>query len=95
MRFPLVNLYSMNRSKPIVEVDGIDGELQWDYCNLEDLPPERVNVTMTNMGGLSKGQYENLPETFYATTGGEFFIKNIISLWSSKRNTSRKGKHKK
>ena len=84
MNFPLVNLYSMNRSKPIVEVDGIDGELQWDYCNLKDLPPERIDVTMTNMGKLSKGQYENLPETFYATTGGEFFIKNIISLKQSK-----------
>ena len=25
MTFPLIQLYSMNRSKPIVEVDGIDG----------------------------------------------------------------------
>ena len=84
MRFPLINLYKMNRSKPTVEVDGIDGELQWDYCKLDGLPPERVDVTMTNMGKLSKGQYENLPETFYATTGGEFFIKNIIKLKPSK-----------
>ena len=74
----------MNRSKPIVEVDGIDGELQWGYCNLEGLPPERIDVTMTNMGKLSKGQYENLPETFYATTGGEYIIDNIIILRTSK-----------
>ena len=84
MNFPLIQLYTLNRSKPIVEVDGIDGELQWDYCNLEGLPPERVGITMTNMGKLSKGQYENLPETFYATTGGEFFIKNIITLRPNK-----------
>ena len=40
MKFPLTQLYSMNRSKPIVEVDGIEGELQWDTCDLEGLPPE-------------------------------------------------------
>ena len=70
----------MNRSKPIVEVEGIDGELQWDYCDLEGLPPERVNVTMHNMGKLSKGQYDNLPKTFYATNGAQYFIANIITL---------------
>ena len=32
MNFPLLQLYSMNRSKPIVEVEGIDGTLQWDYA---------------------------------------------------------------
>ena len=74
----------MNRSKPIVEVDGIDGELQWDYCDLEVLPPERIDVTMTNMGQLPKGQYDNLPKTFYATTGGEYIIDNIIILRSNK-----------
>ena len=84
MNFPLIQLYSMNRSKPIVEVDGIDGELQWDYCDLEGLPPERIDVTMTNMGKLPKGQYDNLPKTFYATNGGEYFIENIITLKASK-----------
>ena len=84
MDFPLIQLYSMNRSKPIVEVDGIDGELQWDYCDLEGLPPERIDVTMTNMGKLPKGQYDNLPKTFYATNGGEYFIENIITLKASK-----------
>ena len=80
MEFPLIQLYSMNRSKPIVEVEGIDGKLQWDYCKLDGLPPERVDVTMTNMGKLPKGQYDNLPKTFYATNGGEYLIKNIIML---------------
>ena len=31
VEFPLIQLYTLNRTKPIVEVDGIDGELQWDY----------------------------------------------------------------
>ena len=80
MRFPLTQLYSMNRSKPIVEVEGIDGKLQWDYCDLEGLPPERVNVTMTDMGKIPKGQYDNLPTTFFATNGGEYIIANIHTL---------------
>ena len=84
MRFPLIQLYTLNRTKPIVEVEGIDGELQWDYCNLEGLPPERVGATMTNMGKVSKGQYDNLPETFYATNGGEYIIDNIITLKPNK-----------
>ena len=84
MNFPLIQLYSMNRSKPTVEVEGIDGMLQWDYCNLEGLPPERVGTTMTNMGKLSKGQYDNLPKTFFATNGGEYIIDNIITLRPNK-----------
>ena len=85
MNFPLIQLYTLNRSKPIVEVEGIDGELQWDYCDLEGLPPERVDVTMTNMGKLSKGQYENLPKTFYAINGSEYFIEYIYTLRPSKK----------
>ncbi len=84
MRFPLIQLYSMNRSKPTVEVEGIDGMLQWDYCNLEGLPPERVGATMTNMGKVSKGQYDNLPTTFFATNGGEYFIGSIYTLRPSR-----------
>ena len=85
MNFPLINLYSMNRTKPIIEVEGIDGELQWDYCNLDGLPPEVEGKTMHNMGKIPKGQYDNLPKTFYATTGGEYFIENIHTLrkWKS------------
>ena len=80
MNFPLIQLYSMNRTKPIVEVEGIDGELQWDYCDLEGLPPERVNVTMHNMGKVSKGQFDNLPKTFYAMNGAQYFIGSIYTL---------------
>jgi len=81
--FPLSQLYTLNRSKPIVELYGIDGELQWDYCNLEGLPPERVNVSMTNMGKLPKGQYDNLPEMFTATDGKEYKIEDIHTLSGS------------
>ena len=83
MRFPLSQLYSMNRSKPTVEVEGIDGTLQWDTCDLEGLPPERVNVSMTNMGKLPKGQYDNLPEMFTATDGKEYKIEDIHTLSGS------------
>jgi len=89
MKFPLIQLYSMNRSKPIVEVDGIEGELQWDTCDLEGLPPERVGTrggetTVNDMGKPAPGQYDNLPTTFYAINGGEYIIENIHTLRSSK-----------
>jgi len=83
MRFPLIQLYVMNRSKPIVEVNGIDGELQWDYCDLEGLPPEREGVSMVNHGKIPSGQYDNLPKTFYATNGAKYFIEHICSLKNS------------
>ena len=85
MNFPLIQLYSMNRSKPIVEVEGIDGTLQWDTCDLEGLPPERVgtrggSTTMHDMGKPAPGQYDNLPTTFRASNGGVYIIANIITL---------------
>ena len=83
MNFPLSQLYTLNRSKPIVELYGIDGELQWDTYDLEGLPPERVNVSMTNMGKLPKGQYDNLPEMFTATDGKEYKIEDIHTLSGS------------
>ena len=84
MNFPLIQLYSMNRSKPIVEVDGIDGTLQWDYCDLEGLPPEVVDKTIHDMGKIPNGQYDNLPKTFYATTGGQYIIGSIYTLRPSR-----------
>ena len=84
MRFPLHQLYSLNRSKPIVEVEGIDRELQWDYCDLEGLPPEVVGKTIHDMGKIPNGQYDNLPKTFYATTGGQYIIGSIYTLRSSR-----------
>ena len=86
MNFPLIQLHSMNKSKPIVEVDGIDGELQWDSCDLEGLPGEIVpgTKTMHHMGVIPKGQWDNLPEKFTATDGKEYKIDDISSLRPSK-----------
>ena len=86
MNFPLIQLYTLNRTKPVVEVEGIDGNLQWDYCDLEGLPDEIVpgTKTMTHMGVIPKGQYDNLPKTFYATNGGQYVIANIHTLRSNK-----------
>tara|TARA_B100001013_G_C24386189_1_gene354133 strand:+ start:204 stop:464 length:261 start_codon:yes stop_codon:yes gene_type:complete len=86
MRFPLGQLHMMGRSKPMVEVVGVEGELQWDYCDLEGLPGEVVprTKTMTHMGIIPKGQYDNLPETFTATNGKEYKIKEIHSLRPSR-----------
>ena len=84
MRFPLGQLYELNRTKPLVQVYASDEYIQWDTCDLEGLPPERVNVSMTNMGKLPKGQYDNLPEMFTATDGKEYKIEDIHTLMSSK-----------
>ena len=80
MRFPLLQLYSMNRSKPIVELIGIPDEVQWDYCDLEGLPPEREPGSMTDHGKIPSGQWDNLPETFTATNGAKYLIENIHIL---------------
>ena len=84
MKFPLHQLYTFNKSKPLVQVDDSDEWVQWDTCDLEGLPPERVNVSMTNMGKLSQGQWDNLPEKFTAMDGKEYKIEDIHSLMSSK-----------
>ena len=88
MRFPLSSLYSMNRSKPLVQVDDTYEYIQWDTCDLEGLPPERIGThggrpNMTDMGKLPKGQYDNLPEKFTAMDGKEYKIEDIHSLMSS------------
>jgi hypothetical protein len=82
MKIHLSQLYKTNKSKPIVEVEGIDGNLQWDYCNLEGLPGEIVpgTKTMHHMGVIPKGQWDNLPEKFTATDGKEYKIDDISSL---------------
>ena len=56
MKFPLAQLHKMNKSKPIVQVVGVEGELRWDYCDLEGLPGEVVpgTKTMTHMGVIPK-----------------------------------------
>ena len=84
MKFPLHQLYGLNKSKPMVEVEGVEGELQWDYCDLEGLPPRREKGSMTDHGAIPRGQYENLPETFVDMKGNEYKIEDIHTLRSSK-----------
>ena len=72
----------MNQSKPICGVN--DVEVQWDECDLEGLPPERLPGGMTDMGKIPKGQWDNLPEKFTAMDGKEYKIEDIHSLMSSK-----------
>ena len=83
MKFPLHQLYGLNKSKPMVEVDGVDEPVQWDYCDLEGLPPLRERGSMTDHGNVPKGQYNDLPETFVDTNGKEHKIENIEAMWSS------------
>ena len=84
MNFPLGQLYRLNYSKPLVQVDDTDEYIQWDYCDLEGLPPEREKGSMTDMGKIPKGQWDNLPEKFIATDGKEYKIADIHTLMSSK-----------
>jgi hypothetical protein len=89
MKFPLSSLYSMNRTKPLVQVDDTDEWVQWDTCDLEGLPPERVGTrggtpSMNDMGKPASGQWDNLPEVFVSTDGDLYKIKDIHSLMPSK-----------
>ena len=84
MRFTLWQLYKLNKSKPIVEVVGVGEKLQWDYCDLEGLPPERLPGSMHDMGRIPKGQWDNLPEIFIAKDGKEYKIEDIHTLWPYK-----------
>ena len=83
MRFPLIQLYAFNRSKPLVQVDDSDEWVQWDTCDLEGLPPERDGGSMTDHGKIPRGQYEDLPETFIAMDGKEYLIGRIHMMKSS------------
>tara|TARA_R110001583_G_scaffold835_6_gene7686 strand:+ start:895 stop:1146 length:252 start_codon:yes stop_codon:yes gene_type:complete len=80
MKLPLIKLYDFNRCKPTVQVKGVDRKLQWDECNLEGLPPERLPGSMTDCGKIPKGQWDSLPTTFKATDGEEYPIEDIIVL---------------
>ena len=83
MRFPLLQLYKLNRSKPLVQVGESDEWVQWDYCDLEGLPPERLPGSMTDHGKIPQGQYDNLPDKFTAMDGKEYMIARIHTLKSN------------
>ncbi len=83
MRFPLLQLYKMNRSQPLVKVGDSDEWIQWMSCNLDGLPPERLPGSMTDHGKIPQGQYEDLPEKFTAMDGKEYLIGRIHTMKSS------------
>ena len=80
VNFPLDTLYQLNRGKPVVKVEGVDGDLQWDECDLTGLPPERIEMSFTSNGKPPKGQWDNLPKTFRDVNGCEFFIEDITVM---------------
>ena len=86
MVFTLWILYKMNENKPFVRVTGIDDdiELQWDYCDMEGLPPKRTGMSFHNNGKISTVPHEELPKTFFATRGGEYFIEHIHTVMGRK-----------
>ena len=84
MKIHLFQLHQFQISKPLVQLDGTEEWIQWDYCDLEGLPPKRENGSMTNMGKIPKGQWDNLPEKFTATDGKEYKIGDISSMRPSK-----------
>ena len=84
MKIHLFQLHQFQISRPLVQLDGTEEWIQWDYCDLEGLPPERLPGTMNHMGVIPKGQYDNLPETFTATDGEEYKIEDISSMRPSK-----------
>jgi hypothetical protein len=83
MRFPLLQLYQLNRSQPLVLIEGNEEWIQWKSCNLDGLPPERLPGSMTDHGKIPQGQYEDLPEVFIDTNGTEHRIEDIHTLKSS------------
>lgn len=85
MKFIYYNLYMMNQSKPICGVN--DVEVQWDECDLSNLPPlvDPDTVSMISHGKFSRYNDEDLPTTFRDTNGNEHLISDITMYKSSKR----------
>ena len=83
LKFIYLNLYKFNQSKPICEVN--DVLVQWDECDLSNLPPliEPGTASMISHGKFSKYNDEDLPTTFRDTDGNEHNIEDIHSLKSS------------
>ena len=82
MKIHLFQLHKFQISKPLVQVGDSDEWIQWDYCDLEGLPPERLPGSIHDMGSIPKGQWDNLPTTFTATSGKEYKIEDIYSYRS-------------
>ena len=83
MKFLLLQLYTMNRSHPMVKVGDSDEWVQWKSSNLDGLPPEREPGTMTDHGKIPRGQRDNLHEVFEDMDGVEHRIEDIHELKAS------------
>ena len=85
MKFTLSQLYSYNKSKPFVRVTGIDGDLQWDECDLEGMPPQITGVSYHNMGKTSIVPHEELQKIFKAIDGNKYLIEDIHTIWAGSK----------
>lgn len=85
LKFIYLTLHKFNQSKPICEVN--DVLVQWDECDLSNLPPlvDPNTVSMISHGKFSKYNDEDLPTTFMDTDGNEHLIADITMYKSSKR----------
>ena len=84
MKITLAQRHLFNDSKPIMEIKGLDGKVQWDKCDLSDCPPYRLPGSMHAHGKFPTYKYEELPTVFKDTDGNEHEIENIISYQSSR-----------
>ena len=84
MKITLAQRHLFNDSKPIMEIKGLDGKVQWDECDLSDCPPARGPSTMTAHGKINIVNHDDLPKTFRDTDGNEHLIEDIHSYRSSK-----------
>ena len=79
MKFTLSQLYTYNKTKPFVNI--VNTVIQWDECNLEDMPDKVTGTSYHNMGKASKVAYDELPKTFLAIDGNESLIEDIHTIW--------------
>jgi len=84
MKITLAQRHLFNESKPIMEIEGVDGTVQWDECDLSNSPPYREKGSMTKHGKFPAYKYEELPTVFKDTDGNEHSIEDITSYRSSK-----------
>jgi len=84
MKITLAQRHLFNESKPIMEIEGVDGTVQWDECDLSNSPPYREKGSMTKHGKFPTYKYEELPTVFKDTDGNEHSIEDITSYRSSK-----------
>ena len=84
MKFSFEELQELNKVKPIVIVNGIEGELQWDECTLDI--SERW-VSPHDPGDENDYEWRH-PQTFLAMNGGRYFIEHILSInWNPRDHT--------